>query len=422
MKLQYFLMGQNRKKFDEFSLTYVTSMRNAKRQGEYYYNVKTLRQETFTFSTDFEYLVCTSGDRIKFQHDVPLIGLASTRVKSLITSGSTIIGLFLDEYVTMLDDGTRYGIQVRAYDDDESGFIIKGPYLVSNGLATENTNKLMLAVPKGANEFEVGDILAYGLHGTETEDLLIIDISTGEDLTATITAVKYDEDIYELETFAEWEPVVVKAGSKSTRRGVDIPSDMDRSISNLQELTATASTSKLFNEDQPTTPYTRGDIWKRGVNMYMASKSRSEAEAFVASDWERATSDTFQTMAQETFGDAFPEHRWFISPGGDTPILYSELFSVNAGSSSSDNIFSDDEAYWDAGQSEGKLLITSVIGANDYTISNIKAKVGLAHTAYISGRYGRNGWMGESYTNIYPTATNEITLTAGTYVLQCYTG
>lgn len=419
--------GSKQEKFDEFSLTYVTSMRNAKRQGEYYYNVKTLRQETFTFSTDFEYLVCTSGDRIKFQHDVPLIGLASTRVKSLITSGSTIIGLFLDEYVTMLDDGTHYGIQVRAYDDDESGFIIKGPYLVSNGLATENTNKLMLTVPKGANEFEVGDILAYGLHGTETEDLLIIDISTGEDLTATITAVKYDEDIYELETFAEWEPVVVKAGSKSTGRGVNIPSVMDRSISNLQALTATASTSKLFNEDQPTTPYTRGDIWKRGVNMYMTSTTRAGAEAFVASDWERATSDTFKTMAQETFGDAFPEHRWFISPGGDTPILYSELFSVNAGSSSADNIFSDDEAYWDAGQAEGKLITPDPENGNKYNPTHVKAKLELGQTASFAGRYGRGAWLGEAYTNFYPnpevgSATKSISLEAGDYVLQCFTG
>ena len=95
---------------------------------------------------------------------------------------------------------------------------------------------------------------------------------------------------------------------------------------------------------------------------------------------------------------------------------------MNSGDTTKKYILENDENYWDAGQSTGKLLVPSVIGANDYTISNIKAKVGLAHTAYISGRYGRNGWMGESYTNIYPTATNEITLTAGTYVLQCYTG
>ena len=49
-------------------------------------------------------------------------------------------------------------------------------------------------------------------------------------------------------------------------------------------------------------------------------------------------------------------------------------------------------------------------------------KQGWNSVSYISGRYGRNGWMGEAFTNIYPLSTNSITLTAGTYVLQCSAG
>ena len=406
-------------KFDEISLTYVTDRANAGRFGNYYYNVKMLRQETFTFSTDFEYIVCTAGDRIKLQHDVPLIGLASARIKSKLISGSNLIGVLLDEFVTMEPD-TDYGIEVRT--KDFSGvFTIIGPLAVVNTAIDEptNVNTLTFMVPQGnINLVSNGDIVAFGKHKSETEDLLITDISCGDDLTATITAVKYDASVF-LDKFPTWEPVVANVGSSS--RGVTFADSTSRSISILQSTVANLSNNRIFNEEQPTPPYSIGDIWRRGISLYICNVARTSSEAFVASDWELTTSDTFQTIAKDIFGEKFPEHRWYMYPDGDTPILYSELFSVYSGEATKDNMLADDVAYWDAEQSEGKVLIPTTPSSDAIVIKELDAKLGLNQTSYIVGRYSRTGWISSSFTNIYPVS-NTITLDAGTYVLQCYTG
>ncbi len=411
-------------KFDEATLTYITDERNARRFGEYYYNVKTLRQEMFTFTTDFEYLVCTVGDRIRLQHDVPLIGLASARIASLILGAGQITGVLLDEYVTV-EEGVQCGIQVRTKLPDGS-FTIRGPYLLNTGgLAyTEgyaNTNILTLASPQGNTSlFAAGDIIAFGLYQQETNDLLITNIDCGDDLTATITAVKYDEAIYDLSAFATWAPIVVSAGNAS--RGVTIADKTSRSISALQAAVANSKNNQIFNEIQPTTPYIAGDLWRRGINMYIADVSRGASESFNAADWQLVTSDTFQAVSTDTFGEAFPEHRWYISPGGSEPVLYSELFSVLSGETTKSEVLNDDDTAWVSDGTVGKLIIPTTIGSDSYTLETIKAKTGLNSASYISGRYGRNGWIGESFTNIYPLSTNSITLTAGTYVLQCSAG
>ena len=120
--------SDQKKKFDEVSVSYITDTTNAKRYGGYYYNTKSVRQESFTFSTDFEYLVCTAGDRIKFQHDVPLVGIAASRISSLLLSGGSIIGIMIDEYVT-LEAGKDYSVLIRAKDSTGT-FVLREPLKV----------------------------------------------------------------------------------------------------------------------------------------------------------------------------------------------------------------------------------------------------------------------------------------------------
>jgi hypothetical protein len=239
-------------------------------------------------------------------------------------------------------------------------------------------------------------------------------------LTATITAVKYDEAIYDLSAFATWAPIVVSAGDAS--RGVTIADKTSRSISALQAAVANSKNNQIFNEIQPTTPYIAGALWRRGISMYIADVSRGASESFNAADWHLVTSDTFQAVSTDTFGEAFPEHRWYISPGGSEPVLYSEVFSVLSGEITKSELLNDDDTAWVSDGTTGKLIIPATIGSDSYALKTIKAKTGLDSVSYISGRYGRNGWMGEAFTNIYPLSTNSITLTAGTYVLQCSAG
>lgn len=75
-----------------------------------------LRPETFTLSADFEHLIAERGDFVLVQHDVPLMGLISGRVKTATQDSvgrTTTIGL--DASVVM-EAGKRYGVRIRLSD------------------------------------------------------------------------------------------------------------------------------------------------------------------------------------------------------------------------------------------------------------------------------------------------------------------
>jgi hypothetical protein len=78
--------------------------------------VLALRPETYQLSCDFEQLVMLRGDLVMVQHDVPLFGLLSGRIKSLTVDaiGRTTT-VTLDEPCVM-QAGERYGLRVRLQD------------------------------------------------------------------------------------------------------------------------------------------------------------------------------------------------------------------------------------------------------------------------------------------------------------------
>jgi hypothetical protein len=61
--------------------------------------VRKLRPEVYTLNVDIEHFVATRGDLVKVQNDVILVGITSGRVKGLVTSGSDITGIEIDEAV-----------------------------------------------------------------------------------------------------------------------------------------------------------------------------------------------------------------------------------------------------------------------------------------------------------------------------------
>lgn len=412
--------------YDEMQLTYITDARQAQAYAKYYLNAQTARQESFTFSTDFEYLVCTAGDRIKFQHDVPLLGMLATRVVATQESGGEILGLVVDESVDM-EYGKTYAIDIRV--QGTLGFELMTLGVV-NGATEANplytTNSLTLTTPQPLATFVRGDLLAFGESGYVTEDLVITDIQAGDDLSAIITCTKYDETIYDLTQFVEWSSNIGRPASNPRRAYIE--DKTSRSIDNLYIAINENAGNKVFNETQPSTPYRIGDIWKVGVNMYVATISRTADEEFESSDWQLATSDTFQSVSSETFSINHPEHRWYVTPASDYPMLEVHGFAVasEVGTNIKENVLDDDESYWESLANMGVLTVPEPIGANDYRLKYVKAKVESGQTSYVAGRWGDNAWHGQAFTNLIVSpdapSTQDVVITAGDYVLQTYAG
>ncbi len=82
----------------------------------YHLGVLKLRSELFRLSCDFEHLAVRPGDLVAVQHDVPLFGLSSGRVKSFALDGiGRAASVTLDEPCVMTA-GVRYGVRLRLND------------------------------------------------------------------------------------------------------------------------------------------------------------------------------------------------------------------------------------------------------------------------------------------------------------------
>ncbi len=178
----------NATKFETLPLPGTTDSDLAWRQGRYHIATIKLRPELLEFEADFENLVATRGDRIKVQHDVPGWGISSGRIIALTTSGENIVSLALTNAVTMAA-GRLYNVRVRK--SDGSGIV----YDIVN-VPGEHTTITLITPGASTGGAQTGDLFLFGIKDSETEDLVIKSIEPQADLTAKITAVHYDESIY----------------------------------------------------------------------------------------------------------------------------------------------------------------------------------------------------------------------------------
>lgn len=158
-----------------------------------------LRPERFIFSVDFENLVANRGDLVRLTQDVALIGLASGRIKDI--SGTT---LTLDEAVT-LETGTSYTIRVRG----ATGASIS--QTVTAAVLDAPTNEVTVSDASG---MAAGDLFMFGEDSEESILCTIHSIKHGQDLSAEITCIPYNEDVYNSYWYIpEYESVVSDHGS-----------------------------------------------------------------------------------------------------------------------------------------------------------------------------------------------------------------
>ncbi|MFW5909184.1 MAG: host specificity factor TipJ family phage tail protein [Thiohalospira sp.] len=160
------------------------------KHGRYWLAVQKLRPETYTFDADFEHLVCQRGDLVRVQHDVPMWGQISGRIKAVTTNDDgNVTAVELDEQVSM-ESGTDYGATIRL--DDLSA--------VHADAVNDPGDHTSLTFVDPVTGPQAGDLLLFGERGSESVDLVVKDIEHAGDLTATITALDHSPEIFEADT------------------------------------------------------------------------------------------------------------------------------------------------------------------------------------------------------------------------------
>lgn len=180
----------NAKIIEELNLPGITKVEQARYFARWHFAQLQYRPEVFTINTDFEYLVCTRGDRVKITHDVPLWGIGSGRIKSISTDKLT---LTLTEYIS-LEAGGSYQIRIRTDNITASG----GGSLERN-LATINSTGMYNTITLSSavdNSVKIDDLFMLGELNKVTEDLLVQSIEPTSNTSAKLTLVEYTESLY----------------------------------------------------------------------------------------------------------------------------------------------------------------------------------------------------------------------------------
>lgn len=174
----------------DVSLWGVTDSEQARRLGMYKFAVTKNRPIVHKFSCDFEYLLCSKGDWIKYAGDIALAGLKQGRVVEVIYDNGNVTGFVSDEVLPM-EAGKSYAVRIRKNNAEIVLYKLK----TSPG----NNLEVFFEFPLSGSGLNEGDLFAFGLVDTDTIDLIITDIQPGENLSADITAVEYSPTIFDVD-------------------------------------------------------------------------------------------------------------------------------------------------------------------------------------------------------------------------------
>lgn len=184
--------ASNASLFEELQLPTCTNPDLAYRHARRYLATAILRPETHSFSMDFENLVMTRGDRIKFQNDIPLIGIGYARIKDIIPNSSgDIESIVLDDIITFPETGTFF-VRVRFDDGSQLYREIYG--------TIGDTHVITFVQPLDPVDTPaIGNLVGVTTAGGEL-DLIVKSITPQTDETARIVCVNYAPEIFDAET------------------------------------------------------------------------------------------------------------------------------------------------------------------------------------------------------------------------------
>ena len=254
----------------EVSLWGVTNSKQARKVGMYDLAVFRARSVVHTFQVDFEYMLCTKGDWIKYAGDIALAGLKQGRITNLIFNDiGKIIGFRSDELLPMQEENS-YAVRIRKNDGTISLYDIV--YTEGNHL------EVLFSESLPADEIQEQNLFAFGIRGQETIDLIVTSISCQDNLMAEITAVEYAPKIFEVDS-----PNFVLPSFESNIS--NIPGVVDSGAVDLSDW----KTFYTYNDssEQPTKPTGNGteNGWHRNSTAQSKWVSSKTAKDINSGEW-----------------------------------------------------------------------------------------------------------------------------------------
>ncbi|RKZ04407.1 hypothetical protein DRQ25_17105, partial [Candidatus Fermentibacteria bacterium] len=241
--------------FEELPTYGITNWHQASLYGQYMLAQGILRSETFTLNCDVENLVVTRGDLVEIQHDVPLLGGVACLVQTdVVTPGIVYVGQILSTFAAPV------GYTHRAAD----GTITHGDVdLVGEGQDWVTISDNVLTILQG-ELLVIGTKKAIGFEEQVTDPYLITSIIPKQELTAEITLVRYDADVYKDDwgSFVTWSPSFGSAPGEDTSLYID--EDTLRGVAGWKVVeTLPVSTTQLYWDVGPDalTAQSCANIW-----------------------------------------------------------------------------------------------------------------------------------------------------------------
>ncbi len=154
------------------------------RDGRWALGSLKLQRRVDTWTADIEHLVSQYGDRVRLAWRRPVNGAeARVRCRRWNADGSAVIGLRLTQPVRM-EAGQEYAADLRTKD----GLHVSVPVETVAG----ETREIRFADARSpALCPQADDLIAFGVSERVSEDVEIVGIEPGENLTAVITGVRY---------------------------------------------------------------------------------------------------------------------------------------------------------------------------------------------------------------------------------------
>lgn len=251
----------------EVSLWGVTNSKQARKVGMYDLAVFRARSVVHSFQCDFEYMLCSKGDWIKYAGDIALAGLKQGRITTLIyNDNGKIIGFRSDELLPMQEENS-YAVRIRKND---------GTISLYDVVFTEGNHlEILFSESLPADEIQEQNLFAFGVRGQETIDLIVTSISCQDNLMAEITAVEYAPKIFEVDS-----PNFILPDFESNIS--DIPGVVDSGAVDLSDW----KTFYTYNDssEQPTKPTGNGteNGWHRNStaqSKWMSSKTSKDVNS-----------------------------------------------------------------------------------------------------------------------------------------------